>query len=184
MKLPLTGLRTARSAALAWALALGCEARPEIEILEGEVTVHPEHCHWQPIDASRPTVFDASASLEVREAVGVDVDFTGFYLDNGTPSPTVLQGPWTVVSDHPEIVEPISGPQNTIAILAHAPGSAVLTLTLIGSPGSFDVPVEVIAAEDFVVNVPSAGGAGGGGSGTGGGLTGGGGGAGGDGGAP
>lgn len=176
MRLALSGLLVA--------LALGCHARPEIELLEGEVTVHPEHCHWQPIDGSRPTVFDASAGFEVREAVGVDVQFTGSYLDADTQIQSVLQGPWTVVSDHPEIIEPISGPQNTIAILAHAPGSAVLTLTLIGSPGSFDVPVEVIAAEDFVVSVPSAGGAGGGGSGAGGALVGGAGGAGGDGGAP
>lgn len=156
MRLALSGLLVA--------LALGCHARPEIELLEGEVTVHPEHCHWQPIDGSRPNVFDASAGFEVREAVGVDVQFTGSYLDADTQIQSVLQGPWTVVSDHPEIIEPISGPQNTIAILAHAPGSAVLTLTLIGSPGSFDVPVDVIPAGDFVVSVPSAGGAGGDGS--------------------
>lgn len=159
------GLGIARAAVLAAALALGCEARPTIELLEGEVTVHPEHCHWQPIDPGRPTVFDASAGFEVREAVGVDVEFAGYYVDAGASSPTLLQGPWTVVSDHPEIVEPISGPENTVAILAHAPGSAVLSLTLIGSPGSFDVPVEVIPADAFVVRIPSAGGSGGGGSG-------------------
>ncbi len=157
-----------------FALLMGvtaCDPRPRLEILEGQVTVSSQHCNWTPIAEQRPDVFDASTGLEVREAVGVSVAFSAFWKQTDSENlVTYLEGPWTVISDDPGVAEAFSAPNNNIAIIARSPGTATLTLRLVGHPGSFDVPIDVVAAESFEGGSSSAGtgaGSGAGGSGEG-----------------
>lgn len=146
----------------------GCDPRPRIERLEGQVTVSEEHTNWEPIDPSLPAVFDGSAGLEVREAVGIAVAFSAFYEDPNEQIETYMEGRWTAVSDDAEVAEVFSAPYNTLAIVARSPGNATLTLTLVGHPGSFEVPIVVVPAGEFEPGSTSNGGGGAGGEGVGG----------------
>jgi hypothetical protein len=142
-------------------LLVACTARTQIDTLEGQVVVGQEHSNWTPIDDQRPPIFDGTQGLKLQEAVGVAVDFSAFSSE-GDNRLVELEGPWTMVSDDPAVAEAFSGPNNTIAIIGRAPGNAVLTLTLVGIVESVEVPIEVVAAEDFEPTVDGAGGEGGG----------------------
>jgi hypothetical protein len=146
--------------ALASALLAGCEQRSSVLRVEGQVTVRPEHCAWAPIDAQRPDVFDGAEGLTIREGVGVAVSFSAFGFDDGSNSERYLEGPWTMVSSDPSTVDVFSGPDNLVALVARTPGSATVTLTLLSQTASFDVPIDVVAAEDFEP-MPGSSGAGG-----------------------
>jgi hypothetical protein len=130
-------------------LLAGCDPRARVERVEGVVTVGSQHCAWTPIDEQRPDVFDGAEGLRVREGVGVAVSLSAFWFDERENLDRYLEGPWTMVSSDPATVEVFSGPNNAVALVARAPGDATVTLTLLGQPDAFAVPIEVVAADDF-----------------------------------
>jgi hypothetical protein len=152
------GVKLLASALLALA---ACDARTQIDSLEGQVVEGAENCNWKPIESGRPDVFEGSQGLVIKEAADVSVDFDAFTLEDENHLEE-LDGFWTMVSNNPEVADVFSGPNNTIAITARAPGTAVLTLTLVGIVESVDVPIVVVAEKDFEPNPDGAGGQGGG----------------------
>ena len=142
-------------------LLAACDARTQIDSLEGQVLDGAENSNWTPIESERPDVFDGTQGLLVKEAVDVSVDFDAFTLEDENQLEE-LDGFWTMVSNNPDVADVLSGPNNTMTITARAPGNAVLTLTLVGVVDSVDVPIKVVAAKDFEPNADGAGGQGGG----------------------
>jgi len=154
-------MKRAQVLASALLLLAACDARPQIDSLEGQVVVGAEHCNWTPIDDAKPEIFDGKQGLLVQEGIGVSVSFDAFSIED-VNEPEELDGFWTMVSGDPLVAEAFSGPNNTIAIIAHAPGTAILTLTLVGIVETVEVPIVVVPADEFEPNPDGAGGEGGG----------------------
>lgn len=141
---------------------VGCEKLYLLDTMEAEVISGREYCNWTPISSDTAARFDLGAGLEVKEAVGIALWVSGSASGVGH-----LEGVLAVTSDNPEIVEVFSASNGDFALLAHSPGTATLTLTLIGHAGTFNAPIQVTPSDSFVnieeVPLPSQGGGGAGG---------------------
>jgi len=151
----------ARVSVLALAF-VACESLYLLDTMEAEVVSGSEFCNWTPISADTAARFDLGAGLEVKEAVGIALWVSGSASGAGP-----IAGVLAVTSDAPDIVEVFSASNGGIALLAHKPGNATLTLTLAGHAGTVTAPIQVTPSDSFVnieeVPVVSEGGGGAGG---------------------
>ena len=141
---------------------VACEKLYLLDTMEAEVISGSEYCNWTPVSSDTAARFDLGAGLEIKEAVGV-----ALWVNGSASAIGHLDGVLAATSDDPEILEVFSAPNGGLALLAHGPGSATLTLTLAGHPGTFKAPIQVTASDDFVnveeVALPPQGGGGAGG---------------------
>jgi len=168
-----SGPLRARVALVLATSALACDPLPRLDTVEAQVGEGFEYCNWTPISPDSAALFDVSEGLEIKEAVGVALTVGGYWTNPESTTLFPLYGVVAATSSAPDVVDVFSAPNNGVALLARKPGTAVITFTLAGHPGSVDAPITVTPSASFIdveeAPLPSEGGGGGGTGGAGGG---------------